>query len=65
MARFSSTTKKLYLNIYNSKACFGRGCEKKSVVNVLSPRVSKGHFPMCLQRTKGDNNIRYGDSLTK
>jgi len=65
MSWFSSTTKKLYLNIYNSKACFGRGCEKRSVVNVISLCVSKGHFAMCLQRTRGDNNIRYGDSLTK
>ena len=65
MSCFSSTTKKLCLNIYNSKACFCRGCEKKSVVNVISLRVSKGHFPMCLQRTRGDNNIKYGDSLAK
>ena len=38
---------------------------KESVVNVISLRVSKGHFPMCLQRTRGDNNIKYGDSLAK
>lgn len=64
MLCFISITKKLYLNIYNSKACFCRGCEK-SMVNVISLHVSKGHFPMCLQRTRGDNNIKYGDSLTK
>lgn len=65
MLCFISITKKLYPIFMILKRSFCRGCEKKSVVNVIFYVFQKDIFLCKLTENQRDNNIKYGDSLTK